>query len=429
MPKFYAVILTLLLTSSKNLAQHIPCGITVTTIPDAFLCQGSSIQMDAKGGTRYVWTPATGLSNDTIANPVASPQITTTYTVTGYNEMGCSGIATVTIRVNPLPLISKNKDTAICAGDHLQLTVTTDFPSTYSWYPSTGLSDPYIANPVASPIANIAYTVTATTAFRCSSKKTLNLVVNPAPEFIIRPDTPVLCKGQHLVVKAGGGDEFAWYVGLNDSLISTQSSIDIAPITDTVYKLKMVNYTCNVTDSFIVPVKAFDPPVSSVSKSNNLDCVHHEALLKATGGIKYKWEDVAGLSDLNTDHPTVTPVKTTTYEVTVTDVHGCSSLESITVNVDFASSLSQYPLPNAFSPNGDGHNDCFGLKYWERVPGLQFNIFNRSGMLIFSTNSPYACWDGRFKGMEQPVGTYLYAITADTPCGKETKKGTVILLR
>ncbi|SFD58012.1 gliding motility-associated C-terminal domain-containing protein [Chitinophaga sp. CF118] len=428
MPKFYPVILVLLLSNFKGVAQHTPCGITVTTIPDAFMCQGSSIQMDATGGVKYSWSPAAGLSNDSIANPVARPDTTTTYTVTAYNAIGCSGTATVTIRVNPLPVITKNNDTSICVGDHIQLSIGTNYPATYSWSPATGLDNPYSANPLASPVKNTSYTVTATTTFRCISKTSINLTVNPAPEFIIRPDTPVLCIGQHVLVKASGGDEYAWYVN-NDSLISISDALTIAPTTDTLYKLKITNNTCHYTDSFQVPVKVYKIPVTSLTRSNNLDCTHHEAKLLATGGIKYKWETAEGLSDMNIANPVVKPIKTTTYQVTITDEHGCSNLEAMTMNVDFGSSLSQYPMPSAFTPNGDGKNDCFGLKYWERVPGLEFNIFNRSGQLLFSTNSPYVCWDGNYKGMPQPVGTYMYSITAKTTCGKECKKGMVMLLR
>lgn len=428
MPKFYPVILVILFACLKGVAQHTPCEIKVTTIPDAFLCKGSSIQMDAKGGAQYIWSPAKGLSDDSIANPVASPDTTTVYTVTARDASGCTGKASVTIRVNPMAQISRNNDTAICAGDHLQLSVKTDYPATYSWSPATGLDDPYSANPIASPIENINYTVTATTIFRCISKASVKLKVNPAPEFIIRPDTPVICIGQHLLIKASGGDQYAWFVN-NDSLISTDASLTIAPTTDTLYKLNITNHTCHYTDSFQVPVKVYNIPVTSLSKSNNLDCIHHDALLKATGGIKYKWENAPGISDPDIANPTVTPKKTTTYEVTITDEHGCSNLEAMTVTVDFASSLSQYPLPSAFTPNGDGKNDCFGLKYWENVPGLLFQVFNRAGQIVFSTTSAYGCWDGYCKGIQQPVGTYMYAITARTPCGKECKKGTIMLLR
>ncbi|GAB4133418.1 MAG: hypothetical protein OHK0045_14080 [Raineya sp.] len=46
------------------------------------ICKGESIQLQASGATSYKWTPATGLSNPNIANPIASPTQTTTYTLT-----------------------------------------------------------------------------------------------------------------------------------------------------------------------------------------------------------------------------------------------------------------------------------------------------------------------------------------------------------
>src|SRR5206468_7447687 len=64
------------------------------------ICAGSSVQLTASGGTTYLWSPVTGLSNPNIANPVASPTVTTTYTVVVGNGSGCTGTATATVNVN-----------------------------------------------------------------------------------------------------------------------------------------------------------------------------------------------------------------------------------------------------------------------------------------------------------------------------------------
>jgi gliding motility-associated-like protein len=88
-----------------------------------------------------------------------------------------------------------------------------------------------------------------------------------------------------------------------------------------------------------------------------------------------------------------------------------------------------YNMPNAFTPNNDGRNDCFGLKYWGGVIGLEFNIYNRWGEVIFRSNNTSACWDGSYKGISQPSGTYVYQIKARTACGEVYRKGTVVLVR
>ncbi|MGV3504865.1 MAG: PKD domain-containing protein [Adhaeribacter sp.] len=68
---------------------------------DTTIMEGKFLALRARGGTRYRWTPAAGLSNDTIANPVASPSRTTTYRVEVRNELGCLASDEVTITVTP----------------------------------------------------------------------------------------------------------------------------------------------------------------------------------------------------------------------------------------------------------------------------------------------------------------------------------------
>ena len=86
-------------------------------------------------------------------------------------------------------------------------------------------------------------------------------------------------------------------------------------------------------------------------------------------------------------------------------------------------------MANAFTPNGDGLNDCFGIKNWGVITELQFLIYNRWGELVFSTTNPTACWDGNFKGQPSILGNYVYYIKANTLCGKIERKGNLALIR
>jgi len=61
--------------------------------------KGDDVQLSASGASTYLWSPATGLNNASIANPVASPTVTTLYTVTGQDSVGCIANATVNIVV------------------------------------------------------------------------------------------------------------------------------------------------------------------------------------------------------------------------------------------------------------------------------------------------------------------------------------------
>lgn len=405
-----------------------PCAANVNTLSNMVLCAGKPAQLNASGGIKYQWSPSTGLSSDTIPNPVATPLVTTTYTVNGMDAYGCPGKASLTIHVNPSPIFNKRSDTAICSGNSLQLYAISDVPATYSWWPDSSLNNSIIPNPVATPGVSTSYTATATTMYGCTSKAVINIRVNPSPEFRVIPDTPVVCLGQTVDILAKGGDVFQWYTD-SDSLLTTNSSITVAPVCDSTFKIYMEHHTCAVSDTFIVPIKVYALPVTSVSKSGDIDCAHPEVSLEAKGGVYYNWQPAVAISNNLVSNPVVSPLKSATYEVTVMDVHGCTQVEAITVNVDVALAFTRYPLPTAFTPNGDGRNDCFGMKFWGETNTFEFSVFNRNGFRVFSTRYPGHCWDGTFKGMEQPAGTYVYMIKAKTICGDVIRKGTVVLAR
>lgn len=79
-------------------------NVNATSGNDTTICFGSSVQMNASGGTTYSWSPATGLSNANISNPISTPSVTTTYTVTVTDALGCVGTSVITITVNPNPI-------------------------------------------------------------------------------------------------------------------------------------------------------------------------------------------------------------------------------------------------------------------------------------------------------------------------------------
>lgn len=85
-------------------------------------------------------------------------------------------------------------------------------------------------------------------------------------------------------------------------------------------------------------------------------------------------------------------------------------------------------IPNSFTPNGDGMNDTFGA-LGEAIQNYNMRVFNRWGEIIFESNAYNQQWDGTFKGLKAPEGTYVYKITASGTTGKQTtKNGSVHLI-
>jgi gliding motility-associated-like protein len=127
-------------------------------------------------------------------------------------------------------------------------------------------------------------------------------------------------------------------------------------------------------------------------------------------------------------NPVATVSSTTTFKVTALNNEGCSSSDSMKVEVALKNK-NAYQVANAFSPNSDGKNDCFGIRHWGTIALHQFSVFNRWGEKVFSTTDPSRCWDGTFKGHLLDTAGYVYIIDATTGCGNVTLKGTVMLIR
>jgi gliding motility-associated-like protein len=97
--------------------------------------------------------------------------------------------------------------------------------------------------------------------------------------------------------------------------------------------------------------------------------------------------------------------------------------------VDRNSPANGYPIANAFTPNGDGHNDCFGIKYWGYIGNVEMMVYNRWGVRVFYSKSRDGCSDGTYQGRPQLAVTYVYIIKANTFCGNVVRKGTLELIR
>jgi gliding motility-associated-like protein len=125
------------------------------------ICEGEQVSLNAWGGTIFKWLPEAGLSSATIAHPVASPKTTTLYQVMVSNG-ACTDLAEVEVVVYKNPTASAGEDKKIFEGEHMTLqgNVSGDGVS-FFWSPETGLDDPYKLNPVASPTADITYTLNA----------------------------------------------------------------------------------------------------------------------------------------------------------------------------------------------------------------------------------------------------------------------------
>jgi gliding motility-associated-like protein len=114
------------------------------------------------------------------------------------------------------------------------------------------------------------------------------------------------------------------------------------------------------------------------------------------------------------------------YSVYFLTQTGCDSIINFDVKI---AAQGELQMANSFTPNNDGHNDCFGLRQLVLTSNIKFEIFSRWGQLIYSSTNPNACWDGTRNGKPAPIGAYVWALKTKTACGDRQQKGTVLLLR
>jgi gliding motility-associated-like protein len=397
----------------------------VKTNSDTTICIGMPVQLNATGAQSYIWSPATGLSSTGTANPVASPEISTQYIVTGTTINGCLAKDTVNINIFAKPTIVLSGNTTICKNAQAQLSATGGI--SYSWSPATTLNNYLIANPIASPISTTKYHVIITDANTCEYLDSLEVSIRPDAVFSINNVAPI-CRFDSAQLSASGGDIYTWQPAeaLNNAGISNPVA---SPSATTDYTVKIVETTCNQSATLTTRLTIMPQPNVTATRSNDIDCSNDRSQLNATGANLYIWTPVTTLNNPAISNPIATPTTTTEYIVTGTNISGCKGYDTVTVKVDNVN-RSGYLMPSAFTPNNDGLNDCYGIKYWGVINELEFSIYNRWGERIFFTRNIGQCWDGTYKGAKQNGGVYVYMIRAKTTCESEVfRKGTVVLVR
>lgn len=136
----------------------------------------------------------------------------------------------------------------------------------------------------------------------------------------------------------------------------------------------------------------------------------------------YLWSPATGLNNPAIPTPQASPADSITYTLKVTSDKGCSSSDRVFVKV-----LKKPLIPNAFSPNGDGINDLWKIKYLETYPGATMEIYNRYGQVLFHSVGYAKPWNGKYKGQDVPAGTYYYIINPKN--GRKQMAGFVDVLR
>ncbi|MEL6190900.1 MAG: gliding motility-associated C-terminal domain-containing protein [Bacteroidota bacterium] len=232
------------------------------------------------------------------------------------------------------------KDYFICPGvtSSLQIEATTaDNGGTYTWSPTTNLSNPNIRNPIANVGLPTTYTVTYQEAGGCPIVE--EIVIQGEGELTVVDNTVEMCTGGSVQLEANftlNGSSvpfnFVWDspAGLSDPLISNPIA---SPPTSTVYSVRVLTPSCTYEENVFVRV---DQPVNLGILPDVSVCDNDSVNLLPSGTTfplsTFQWVPTLGLDDPNRANPKASPSINTTYTLTVSNACG-TEIENVNVRV------------------------------------------------------------------------------------------------
>ncbi|HTA82950.1 MAG TPA: gliding motility-associated C-terminal domain-containing protein [Bacteroidia bacterium] len=301
-------------------------GSSVSINSPATICAGNSTNLSASGGTAYSWLPSASLSNAAIANPVASPTVTTTYTVHITTACGATKDSVViTVTPSPVVTISASSST-ICSGGSTTLSENGGLGGTSYTWSSGGTTTSVTVN----PISTTTYTLTTVTG-TCTITPTTVITVNPTPTIIASATIPTICAGESTTLNGSGAITYTWTP--NTALSATTgASVIASPVSTITYSVTGTTSACNSAQQTVVVTVNAKPSVTINPPSPGI-CSGGSVNLTANGAATYTWTPNTSLTATTGASVTASPATNTTYTVIGTSAAGCTDTTKVIVTV------------------------------------------------------------------------------------------------
>ncbi|MHB1921220.1 MAG: DUF7948 domain-containing protein [Chitinophagaceae bacterium] len=273
----------------------------------------------------------------------------------------------------------------------------------------------------------------------CNSVDSARQVIHLSPQVVAAFTTPSdgCAPYTALFTNTGqGGTSFHWDFGdpgsgPQDSSASYSATHQYQlPGTYVIRLMVQDSTSCNKVDSVMDTIRVHAVPVAGFSfgpvppQENTAEVFTNQSM----GAQEYMWNFGDGSGVDTTQDPSHIFPKTGTFTVCLRSANQYGCADSVCKPVS-AFIVPGFAVPNAFSPNGDGINDVFLVKGFG-ISEFDLQIFNRWGQLVFESRDPNRGWDGRFRGVMQPMDVYGYALRIGFSDGtRATKSGSITLLR
>jgi gliding motility-associated-like protein len=345
--------------------------------PKTLTCTTTSVTLDGASttlGATFAWSGPGIVSGGNTATPSVNTAGTYTLTVTASSCTATAQVVVSSDNTPPVPVI--NPPTAsVCTGQ--SITLTASGGGSYLWN-TTETSAAISVNPASTT----TYSVTVTAANGCTAIENRQVTVAPTLTVVIDPPVATVCNGQPITLTASGGNTYLW------STTETSASISVNPVSMTTYSVTASDASgCTGTASRQVTVN--QNPVASITPSSASICMGESINLTASGGTVFLWSTNETVQTI-----TVSPLANAVYDVTVSDVNGCSATASRNVIVN--------SLPVA-AINPQNTQTCFGVPVTLTASG--------GNTYLWSTNETTASIS------VNPVSTSNYDVTVTNAAG------------
>ena len=249
---------------------------------------------------------------------------------------------------------------------------------------------------------------------------TVQTTVEFRPTAVLSVEEDSICVGSSRLYSASGGTSYLWSTG------ATGSSITYAPIISSDLWVKAITGNCS---SFPDSAKVFvdvNPPIASAGFDQTI-CRYESLILTASGGQSYHWVRGDSIENPLMQSTTVTPLKTDTFRVIVSNLV-CRDSADVIITVDKCLTELPSKLPQVITPNGDGQNDALIFNDIDYFPKAKLSVYNRWSNIVFEGEPYNNDWKGTStNGSLLPDGTYYYVL--DLGNGREPYTNYIMIQR
>ncbi len=412
--------------------------LPVLTIKPAHpkVCAGETTILTASGANEYVWKNDAGEVLSTNDSLKFVPERTLTITLEGMDVNGCKNVAQTTITVLGLPEKYDFPDTAVCHGESVRI-----YPHSHAdlllriyTMPTGGKS--LTPEPVRSwntpPVERKTTYWLETVHESCVSAGRTPLTITPLSRPAI-PDFPLqtVCRGTQINLSLPDTLSYRW-VKTDGTHAFTGANLSVLANESLSYLIYADDGRCELYRPAKAIINVFPEPGLGISVFPEVVFAGEAVVFTAyadTNVIGFAWDVNGNYYFGNPFEYTFSDSGGYDLKLTIYTSEGCVYTYQRSVGVGEPNVVPG--IPDAFTPNGDGINDVFELKFRNAPVHFEMWIFDRWGVQIAHSTRPNPIWDGRHpSGTPAPEGVYAYKVHFELPNGlKVAKQGTITLLR